>query len=232
VTHDPELADATAGSGDTASSPPNLSVPDGSLLRARTVRDLSVPLSLALDQRLTGYLRVECGGAILLDDATRGVVTLADGVPVLAYEVDNDATGPDALAELAGPGPVRVETYRVAADALAALHERAEAGEGGTSHDGASCSVAPDAPARQLADDPDLADRTCELAPAERQDRDDDSALASFLADEERVAAIRTEARAEARQRAEEWGLTSELAVDDADLDVEVGGDTLPEDLE
>jgi hypothetical protein len=187
-----------------------LAVPEGALLRARTVPDLSDPLSQVLSDRLTGYLRVESGGAILLGDATRGVLTLADGVPVLAYAVGDDAAGGDALAALAGPGPARVETYRVADGSLASLHDRAR-------HE--DCRVPPDAPARQLADDPELAERTRERAPAERRDRADDS-LASFLDDEERVAAIKTEARAEARQRAEEWGLGDELVEREADGDL------------
>lgn len=183
--------------------------PDGSLRRARTVRDLSVSLSAALDERLTGYLLVESGGAILLGDATRGVITVSNGVPVLAYEVGTEAGGPDALAELAGPGPARVETYAVPAAELDALH------------DGADCRVAPDEPARQLADDSNLAERTREQAPDSRLDREDDSALASFLADDDRVEAIQTEARAEARRRAEEWGLDDELTVDGDDLGAE-----------
>jgi hypothetical protein len=196
----------TGGDTDTGEGTRPLSVPDGSLRRARTVRDLSVSLSAVLDERLTGYLVVESGGAILLGDATRGVVTVAEGVPVLAYEVGTEVGGPDALAALAGPGPARVETYSVAAAELRTLHDRAD------------CRVPPDEPARQLADDPGLAERTREQAPDSRLDREDDSALASFLADEERVAAIRTEARAEARRRAEEWGLDDELTVDDDDL--------------
>lgn len=64
-----------------------------------------------------------------------------------------------------------------------------------------------------LAGDDALAERTCEAAPAERRDASGDhDALAAFLADEERVEAVRREAQAEARARAEEWGLGDHLA--------------------
>ncbi|MXR43303.1 hypothetical protein GRX01_18435, partial [Halobaculum sp. WSA2] len=50
-------------------------------------------------------------------------------------------------------------------------------------------------------------------APADRRAAGGDhDALAAFLADEERVEAVRREARAEARARADEWGLGDQLA--------------------
>ena len=77
-------------------------------------------------------------------------------------------------------------------------------------HDAPEFSVPPGAPAEQLADDPALADRARERAPDDAHDGDA-SALESFLEDEERIAAIQQEARAEAEQRAAEWGLDGEL---------------------
>ncbi|ESP88090.1 hypothetical protein K933_10382, partial [Candidatus Halobonum tyrrellensis G22] len=89
-------------------------------------------------------------------------------------------------------------------------------------HDCADLRVAPGAPARDVADDSELARRTREAAPADRGDDDAGAhdALASFLADEEQVEAIREQARAEAESRAREWGLSDQLA--DADA---TGGD-------
>ncbi|TKX85377.1 hypothetical protein EXE43_13970, partial [Halorubrum sp. SS5] len=58
-----------------------------------------------------------------------------------------------------------------------------------------------------------LAERTREAAPDERlrDGADEDDAVAAFLADDERIDAIREQARAEARDRAAEWGLDDAL---------------------
>ncbi|QLG28774.1 hypothetical protein HUG10_15040 [Halorarum halophilum] len=189
--------------GPLGAAPAPVSLPRGDLLAARVVADVGEPLRDALDRELTGYLVLEPGTTLLLDVAERGVITLADGVPVLAYELDSDAGGPAALAALAGAGPVRASSYRLSAPEIA------------TVHDCDPLQVAPGGPARELADDPELAARTRERAPdGRRGEGGDHDALAAFLADEERVAAIKREAREEAERRAAEWGLAGELADD------------------
>ncbi|UIP00374.1 hypothetical protein Hbl1158_03105 [Halobaculum sp. CBA1158] len=201
------MSDGPAGSV----APPVLTaaVPRGRLVRARVATDFADPLSAALADDLTGYLRIEPGETLLGGDDAAAAITLDAGVPVLAYDAGDDAGGPGALAALAGAEPVRVESRRLPASALAGLHD----------HDDDDAPavepfrVAPDAPARELADDDALAERTMAAAPDDRPTAvGDHDALAAFLADDERVEAIRTEARAEAKRRATEWGLTDHLA--------------------
>ena len=188
---------------------PELRIPRGDLLRSRVVSDVGTTLARALDRELTGYATLVPQETLLLEGDARGVVTFADGVPVLAYNTVSDSGGPDALAELAVPGPYRVELYAVADDALETAHEEA------------ALRVAPGAAATELADDQALADRTRDAAPEDRLDdgRDDDGeAVAAFLEDDDRIEAIREQARSEAAERASEWGL------DDALADGEGGG--------
>ena len=182
-----------------------MKIPRGSLLRSRVVSDPAVVLSAALDRELTGYAVLEPQDSLLLDGKTRGVLTFEDGVPVLAYDAATDAGGPDALADLAVPGPYSVELYELDAADLAEAHEAGE------------LRVPPEMPAERLVGDRDLADRTREAAPEERlaDDEGDANPVEAFLADEEKIAAIREQAREEARTRAEEWGLAGEL--DEAD---------------
>lgn len=177
-------------------------IPRGELVRSRVVGSAAEPLSDALDRGLTGYLRLEPGDTVLLDDETTGVITVAEGVPVLAYEAATDRGGRAALDAVAAPGPYRAELHAVAPDAMAGAHDEPDP----------ELAVPPAAPADRLAGDPALVDRTRETAPDAR------------LADEERVAAVRAEARAEARSRAAEWGLTDQLA-DDADASGRDGTD-------
>ncbi|WP_280587672.1 hypothetical protein [Halorubrum sp. Boch-26] len=182
---------------------PELRIPRGALLRSRVVSDVATTLSRALDRELTGYATLVPQETLLLEGDARGVLTFADGVPVLAYNTVSDSGGPDALAELAVPGPYRVEVYAVEDDGLAAAHEED------------ALRVAPGAAATELADDPALADRTREAAPDERlsdPEADDADAVAAFLADDDRIEAIREQARAEAAERADEWGLDAALA--------------------
>jgi hypothetical protein len=178
-----------------------LTIPRGTLLRSRVVSDVGTTLSRALDRGLTGYATLVPQETLLLSGEARGVITFDDGVPVLAYNTVTDSGGPDALAELAVPGPYRVELYAVDESGLAAAH-----GE-------EALRVAPDAAATELADDAALAERTREAAPDERlrDGADEDDAVAAFLADDERIDAIREQARAEARDRATEWGLDDAL---------------------
>jgi len=73
--------------------------------------------------------------------------------------------------------------------------------------------VPPGMPAERLAGDPALADSTRRAAPADwptvpgGEAGEDHGAVEAFLEDEEKIAAIREQAREEARQRAVEWGL-------------------------
>ncbi|SMO75317.1 hypothetical protein [Halorubrum cibi] len=206
--------DGVGGSTDQ----PVLEIPRGDLLRSRVVSDIGTTLAAALDRDLTGYATVVPQETLLLAGDARGVLTFEAGVPVLAYNTVTDSGGPDALAELAVPGPYRVELYAVAPDALRAAHAEE------------SLRIPPAAAATELADDPDLADRTREAAPAERladDDGEEADAVAAFLADDDRIAAIREQARAEAEARASEWGLDDALADGGDD---EPSGDDEPND--
>jgi hypothetical protein len=194
----------TDGTGSRDAS--ELRIPRGTLLRSRVVSDVATTLSRALDRELTGYATLVPQETLLLEGDARGVLTFADGVPVLAYNTVTDSGGPDALAELAVPGPYRAELYAVDDDDGLA-----------TAHEADALRVAPGAAAPELADDPGLADRTREAAPADRvadRESDDADAVASFLADDDRIEAIREQARAEAAERADEWGLDEALADD------------------
>ena len=174
-------------------------IPEGRLCRSRTDADVGETLAGVLDRRLTGYVVFEPQGSILRGGDERAVVTFEDGVPVLAYHAPSDAGGTDALAALPG-GVFHAEWYELPADALAEAH-RVDALE-----------VPPTAPADRLADDDALAERTREAAPDDRlRGAETTDAVAAFLADEDRIEAIREEARAEAEERAAEWGLTDQL---------------------
>ncbi|WP_017342527.1 hypothetical protein [Halorubrum sp. T3] len=197
---DGDGSDDDRSDGDGSESA-TLTIPRGTLLRSRVVSDVGTTLSRALDRELTGYATLVPQETLLLSGEARGVITFDDGVPVLAYNTVTDSGGPDALAELAVPGPYRVELYAVDATGLAAAHEEE------------ALRVAPDAAATELADDAALAERTRDAAPDERLQAadDEDDAVAAFLADEERIDAIREQARSEARDRAAEWGLDDAL---------------------
>ena len=192
----------------TAATDAELHIPRGELLRSRVVSDLGTPLATALDRELTGYATVVPQETLLLAGDVRGVLTFEAGVPVLAYNSVTDNGGGDALAELAVPGPYRVELYDVAVADLEPAHE-ADA-----------LRVAPGSVATELADDPELAERTRAAAPDDRlaeDDADDADAVAAFLDDDERIEAIREQAREEARTRAEEWGFDDALEDPPAD---------------
>lgn len=178
-------------------------LPEGDLVRSRVVEDPGVALSTALDRELTGYAVLEPQDALLLDGDRRAVLTFEAGVPVLAYDAHSERGGPDALGDLAVPGPYRAKLYELPTSALADVHDTPE------------LRVPPGMPAEELAADADLAARTRSAAPEERladgDGGDDQSAVEAFLADEEKIRAIREEARAEAEQRAEEWGFGDQL---------------------
>jgi hypothetical protein len=174
-------------------------IPRGVLVRSRVAPDARAFLESALDRRHTGYAVVEPAEGVLLDADGAAVVTFEAGVPTLAYHAGTDRGGPAALGAL-GAGPFRVALYEVAAAALAAAHATT------------AFRVPPGAPAERLAGAPDLADRTRRLAPDDRAGDpagpppDDAGAVEAFLADEERIEAIKRDARREAERRAEEWG--------------------------
>lgn len=179
-----------------------MNVPAGDLRRSRVVIDAGAPLEAALDRRLTGYLVLRPADPLAPDDAG-SVITVEEGVPVVAYHDGIDRGGTAALAPLSGLGPYRAELYTVDAADLAGVHEVDE------------LRVPPGVPAEQLADAPELARRTRERAPASRGPADGEDAVEAFLADEERIADIKRRARAEAERRAAEWGLDD--AIEDGD---------------
>lgn len=199
-----------------------MNVPDGRLRRSRVVDGVGTVLEIALEDRLTGYVRIEPADALLLDEEGRGVLTFESGIPVAAYHTGTEETGSAALSALAVPGPFRVELYELDGETFRTVHSDR------------SVRVSPDEPAERLANDPALASRIRERAPAERlagerprQSGEDTTArddrgvsgstdeegdtLAVFLENEERIESIKAQARRQARARAEEWGLTDAI---------------------
>jgi hypothetical protein len=177
-------------------------IPEGELCRSRTDADVGETLASALNRELTGYVVFEPRGSILRGSDERAVLTFESGVPVLAYHPGSDAGGPDALDALAG-GPFHADVYELPPATLEAPHRVEE------------LRVDPTAPARRLAGDDALVERTRAVAPEDRlTEAEGPSAVEAFLADAERVETIREEARAEARARAAEWGLTGQLEDD------------------
>jgi len=180
-----------------------MKLPGGDLVRSRVVSDPGTALEDALDCRLTGYAVLEPQDTVLLAGDARGVLTFEDGVPVLAYHTDTDRGGPAALADLAVPGPYRLRLVSLPAETVVDLHETTE------------LQVPPGMPAERLAGDPELAERARNLAPGDRprmvgdgeDGSDRESAVEAFLDDEDKIEAIREQAREEARERAEAWGL-------------------------
>lgn len=175
-------------------------LPRGTLRKSRVVSDPREPLAEVLDRSVTGYAVFESQESLLLDADGRGVVTFAEGVPMVAYHTETDRGGPPALADLATPGPYHVSVFELPEAGLASAHEVE------------SLRVPPGMPAERLAGDPALADSTRRAAPDDRTegaaDSDGKSAVEAFLDDEEKIAAIREQAREEAEQRAAEWNFT------------------------
>lgn len=170
----------------------------GRLLHSKVVSDLGGVLARALEGGITGYATVEPQDVLLLDAEGVGILALEAGVPVAARHTGTGRVGREALAELSVPGPCRVELYERDRPVPFA--------------DDPATRVPPGLPADRLVRDADLANRTRSAA-ADRGtgERTDADALAAFLTDEDRVDAIRREARAEARERAEQWGLADAL---------------------
>jgi hypothetical protein len=166
-----------------------MSLPESALVRSKVVTDPGEALAAALDRCHTGYLVLEPGDALLLDDAGRVVLTLEEGVPTHAEHTGTGRTGAEALRALEGPGPFEASLYECPPDPRGA-------------------PVEPDRPASVLAGDPELAERARRAAPETVPAEDPDSVVA-FLDDEEAINDIRERAREEAQSRAEEWGLDS-----------------------
>jgi hypothetical protein len=187
-------------SGDPSPPAGGPRLPRGELLRSRVVPDPGALLEGALDRHLTGYAAVVPGDTLLLDERGRGLLTFEDGVPVVAYHERTGRGGEAALADLAR-GPWRVELSACDGAALADTHA-VEAWR-----------VPPAVPAERVAGAPDLAERTRRRAPDDRRDAGRDlEAVEAFLDDTERIEAVQAEARAEAEQRAAEWGFDGQLA--------------------
>lgn len=177
-------------------------LPQGKLLQSHVVPDVRTVLVEALDRSLTGYAIVVPRRA----DA-KSVFSFDMGVPVLAYHTGADAGGERALVALEGVGRCRIDLYGLSRGQLRTVHETEE------------LSVPPALPATHLTGDRALAARTRKRA-AQRADADSDAeqhtnragdAVAAFLEDTERIETLREQARAEARRRANEWGLDEQL---------------------
>ena len=175
----------------------------GQLLHSKVVSDLGGVLERALDRAITGYATVEPQDVLLLDAEGVGVVAFEAGVPVAARHSGTGRVGREALAELSVPGPCRVELYERDRPVSFAADP--------------AYRIPPGLPADRLVRNVDLANRTRSAA-ADRGigERTDGDALAAFLTDGERVDAIRREAREEARERAEQWGLEDALVDPDS----------------
>lgn len=183
-----------------------MKIPHGRLVRSRVVSNPGTVFSMVLDRSLTGYVVFEPQDALLLDHGGRGVVTVREGVPVLAYHTGTDRGGVDGLADLSAPGPYKVDVFALEDTDIERLHE-ADA-----------LRVPPGEPAERVAGTPDLADRTRERAHEHDLYPDDDAlpangedAVTAFLDDVERIEAIKRQAREEAQQRATKWGIGDEL---------------------
>jgi hypothetical protein len=165
-------------------------IPDGELLRSRVVTALAPALSDVLDRRIDGYALVSSRDTLLGGDDESGVITFEEGVPILAYHSRTDRGGPPALDDIGSP-PYQFELYALEADTLELPHRTEE------------LRVSPGMIAERLASDPDLADRTREVAGDACETSDD--TVEAFLEDEAAIEEIRQSAREEALDRAEEW---------------------------
>ncbi|SNZ12607.1 hypothetical protein SAMN06269185_1830 [Natronoarchaeum philippinense] len=193
-------------------------LPQGQLVRSRVVSTPGTALASVLDLELTGYAVFEPQDSLLLDADGRGVLTFESGVPVLAYHTGTDRGGVEALADLSVPGPYNVDVFRTPPDEMAEINDTPD------------LAVPPGMPAERVAGDPRLADRTREraraadaelvLEPGALPSADEAGcadAVTTFLDDDEKIEAIREQAREEAERRAEEWGLDGELVAADDD---------------
>lgn len=167
-----------------------MTLPDGQPCFDRVVMNVDVPLSEALERELTGYGVIIPQAGLLGAGAGEGVIWFDDGIPRSARHTGSGRTGGAALADIAETGPYRVRL-------VATTDQQPEDG-----------GISPAAPAERLAGDETLARRTRERSsgPGHEDRADELDAVEAFLADEEKIDAIREQAAAEARRRANEWG--------------------------
>lgn len=184
----------------------DLVIPQGQLLRSRVVPDVRTVLMDALDRRLTGYAIVEPQETLQSESDAKGILTFEEGIPFLVYYTGTDAGGKCALSDFATGGPCRLDLYVLSPSQLEAVHDTPD------------LRVPPEMPANCLVGDPRLASRTRKRAAARAQQRTRketspkrDDAVEAFLEDSEQIETIREQARAEAKRRANEWGLEDQL---------------------
>ena len=171
-----------------------MTVPEGQPTFDRVVMSVGEPLREALETDLLGYAEIVPQAGLLGDAAGRCRLWFDDGVPVGATHTGTGRTDAAALADIAETGPYRVR--------LVAIEDPAQIQSG---------SLPPGAPAEQVVGDEGLAERTRERADGEGdQDGADLDAVEAFLADEEKIEAIKQRAAMEARERAAEWDLPAE----------------------
>lgn len=178
-----------------------MKLPRGRLRRRRIVADVGTVLANALDARHTGYATLTAQNALLQSVGGAGVVIFEDGIPIVAFHTGTDRGGPLALADIAGGCPYRLELFELDASILSTFDEAT------------ALRVPPGMPADRLAGDPALAARTRSSASAAHRrlapdpgTADQPGAVEAFLADQEKIEAIRDRARREAERRAENWG--------------------------
>lgn len=179
-----------------------MNIAEGQLERSQVVAEYGPVLAEALDEQLTGYSRIEPGDSVVLESTGAGVLTFKQGVPMAAYHTASDTTGEAALEALSKLGPFHIEVYTLDAAALQHVHETE------------SVLIPPERPAELLAGDPALAEQTRAKAGTAQRDRareTSEEALSSFLRDEKRIQQIKREARQQAKRRAKQWNLDTEL---------------------
>lgn len=179
-----------------------MNITEGQLKRSQVVSEYGPVLEAALEERLTGYSRIEPGDNVVLEADGAGILTFKRGIPMAAYHTVSEATGEAALEALSKLGPFYVEVYTVGAEALQPVHETD------------TVLIPPERPAELLAGDPALAEQIrSQAAPGQQKQTrtPNEEALISFLSDEKRVQQIKDEARKQARRRAEQWNLDAEL---------------------
>ncbi len=151
------------------------------------------------------------GPAALADLAAEGPYSVElraveDGTALRAFDRDRCRVGAATPAErLAGDQALAARTRRVVDD------RRRVGGRGALSHPTprSDRERAPGSAAR-AGGDPDPDPDRPSAAPGAGEDDPADPVVA-FLEDEQKIAAIRAEARKQARERAAEWGLTDQL---------------------
>lgn len=167
-----------------------MTLPAGQPCFDRVVMNVDIPLAEALDRELTGYGVIVPQAGLLGEGAGRGVLRFEEGIPIGAKHTGTGRTGGAAISDIAGTGPYRVRLVETATPPPVP--------EG----------LSPGTPAMQLAGDEALAKRTLQRVSGSSatEESGELDAVEAFLADEEKIRAIRERAAAEARRRADEWG--------------------------